>query len=102
MGSNRHQIIGRLGADPALKTSGASGRTWTGFWVATNETWKDRQGNKRTHTEWHRVTCWGRRADTVVKYLRKGSEALFAGPARTREYTDQETGEVRRIKEIQV
>jgi single-strand DNA-binding protein len=102
MGLNKHQVIGRLGRDPELQVATPSGRVWTRFWIATTETWKDGQGERHEHTEWHAVTCWGARAEVAVKYLRKGSRVYVSGPVRSRVFTIEGTGEVRRARWIQV
>jgi single-strand DNA-binding protein len=102
MALNRHEIIGRLGRDPELKVAGENGRAWTRLSIATTESWKDGEGQRREHTEWHAAICWGARAEVAVKYLRKGSRIYVSGPVRSREYPDASTGEIRRSKWIQV
>jgi single-strand DNA-binding protein len=101
MGLNRHEIIGNLGRTPELKVAPSSGRPWTRLWIATTETWKNKEGQKQEHTEWHAAVCWGSRAEVAAKYLQKGSRVYIAGPARSREYPDAQTGEIRRSRWIQ-
>lgn len=82
-------IMGHLGNDPDLRTT-ANGDAVASLSVATNKRWKDRTtGENREHTEWHRVTVWGRQAENVGQYLRKGSLVGVVGESQTRKYTDK-------------
>jgi single-strand DNA-binding protein len=88
-GVNKVIIVGRLGADPEVKT--VSGGTQVArLSVATSETWNDRDGNKQERTEWHRVVVWGKLADLCGKYLSKGRQVYLEGRLQTRSWEDQQ------------
>lgn len=97
---NRVQLIGNLGKDPEVRyTSG--GMAVTAFSVATTEKWKDKDTNeKREHTEWHRVTMFGRLAEVAGEYLSKGSKVYIEGQIRTEEWTDNDGNERKTTKII--
>jgi len=77
MGSmNRVTLLGRLGKDPEL-FSGAS--QVCKFSLATDKKWTDKSGQRREETQWHRVVCFGKTAETASRYLSKGSEVLIEG-----------------------
>lgn len=82
-------IIGRLGADPEMKTL-SSGNALTTFNVATSENWKDKEGQKQERTEWHRIVVWGKLAEICGKYLAKGRETFIEGKLQTRSWEDQQ------------
>lgn len=83
---NKIQVIGRLGADPEIKTM-PNGKSVCNFTVATSERWKDKTtGEAREETEWHRMVAYDRLADIIGQYLRKGSLAYFEGSNKTRMY----------------
>ena len=86
---NKVILIGHLGADPETRTT-QSGTTVANLRIATNERRKGPDGNWEDHTEWHRVACFGRTAETVARYLRKGRQVYVEGKLRTRKWTDQE------------
>ena len=86
MGSvNRVTLVGRLGADPELKYSGA-GKAICNLRIATSETWKDKTGTKQEKTEWHRCTLFGDQAENASKYLAKGREVYVEGRLETTSY----------------
>lgn len=86
---NKVTLIGRLGADPEVKSL-PSGGSVTNISLATTRRWKDRQsGERRDETEWHRVTFFNRTAEVVGEYLRKGSLIYVEGRIRTRKWQDQ-------------
>ena len=89
MSLNKVMIIGRLGADPEMKTL-SSGNALTTFNVATSENWKDKDGQKQERTEWHRIVVWGKLAEICGKYLAKGREAYIEGKLQTRSWEDQQ------------
>lgn len=89
MSVNKVIIIGRLGADPELKTM-PSGQNMCRISLATSENWTDKDGNKQERTEWHRIIIWGRQADSCSKYLSKGSQAYVEGRIQTRSWEDQD------------
>lgn len=86
-------IIGHLGADPEMR-SFPNGGSICNLRVATSETWKDKTtGERREHTEWHRVVLRDKLADIANQYLNKGSLVLFEGRLRTRKWKDQQGNE---------
>lgn len=89
MSVNRVILVGRLGRDPETRFLG-SGQAVTNFSVATDETYKDRNGERQKRTEWHRITVWGKQAEIAQKYLKKGSLVYVEGSIRSREWQDKE------------
>ena len=87
-GVNKVIVIGRLGADPEVKTI-AGGNTVARLSIATSENWTDKQGQKQERTEWHRVVVWGKLAELCGKYLSKGRQAYIEGRLQTRSWEDQ-------------
>lgn len=77
-GLNKVQLIGNLGADPELKMT-ANGQAVMKLSLATTESWKDKDGNLKDRTEWHRVTVWGARAEGLAKFVRKGWRIYVEG-----------------------
>ena len=86
---NQVTLLGNLGNEPEVRSFQNGGRVLT-FSVATSETWKDRNGEQRERTEWHRVVV---HVDGLIdigeRHLRKGSKVLVQGKLETREWTDQ-------------
>ena len=96
---NKVTLIGRLGADPEVKSM-PSGGSVTNITLATSRRWKDKQsGERRDETEWHRITFFNRIAEVVGEYLRKGSLIYVEGRIRTRKWQDQ-NGQDRYTTEI--
>jgi single-strand DNA-binding protein len=95
---NSVQLIGHLGANPAIKTL-ENGNTLAKLNLATNESYKNQQGEKVTETQWHTVVAWGSQAKIAEKYLQKGNEICIEGKLTTRNYTDKE-GVKRYVTEI--
>ena len=87
---NKVMLIGRLGKDPDIRQVGNNGTTLANLSVATVESKKNGQGDWEEHTEWHRVTVWGRQADAVAEYLSKGSQVYIEGKLQTRQYHDKD------------
>ena len=88
-GVNKVIIVGRLGADPEVKTI-SSGNTVARLSVATSENWTDKEGQKQERTEWHRVVVWGKMAEICGKYLSKGRQVYLEGRLQTRSWEDQQ------------
>jgi len=88
-GVNKVILIGRLGADPELKTV-TGGNNVARLSVATSENWTDREGQKQERTEWHRVVVWGKLAELCGKYLSKGRQVYVEGRLQTRSWEDQQ------------
>lgn len=86
---NKVTIIGNLGKDPEVRQTG-EGKPVANITVATNERWKDRDGNPQERTEWHRLVLFGGLADVAQKYLKKGDTAYFEGRLQTRKWTDNQ------------
>lgn len=86
---NKVTLIGNLGADPELRHT-SSGTAVCNMRLATNEKWRDKQGNLQEHTEWHRITVWGAKAAACAKYLGKGRQVYIEGKLRTRPWTDKQ------------
>ena len=85
---NKAIIIGRLGRDPELRYT-EGGVAVANFTVATNESWKDKGGEKQERTEWHRIVAWGKQAEFCSNYLTKGRQVLVEGRIQTREWEDK-------------
>lgn len=86
---NKAMIIGRLGADPEVRYTQSNTAVAT-LSVATTERYKDRNGEQKESTEWHRIVAWGRLAEICQEYLKKGSLAYFEGPIQTRQWEDKD------------
>ncbi|HSO36206.1 MAG TPA: single-stranded DNA-binding protein, partial [Labilithrix sp.] len=84
-GLNQVIIMGNLGADPELRMA-AGGVAVLKMRVATNESWQDKSNQWQERTEWHRVTVFGKRAETLAKFLRKGMCVTVSGQIRTSSY----------------
>lgn len=85
-GINKVILIGNLGADPEIRRM-PSGDAVANVRIATSESWKDKEtGEARERTEWHNVVFFGRIADVVHQYLRKGSKIYVEGKLRTRKW----------------
>ncbi len=88
MDLNKAFIIGRMTADPQLRTT-PSGQAVTTFGVATNRRWRDKAGAQQEDAEFHTVVAWGRQAEIATQYLKKGAMVLIEGRLRTRSWTDK-------------
>jgi single-strand DNA-binding protein len=90
MGSlNKVIWIGNLGRDAELRYT-PGGAAVCRFSVAATETWTDKQGQRQERTEWLNVDLWGKQAESLTEYLRKGKQVLVEGRLQTDEYTDKE------------
>lgn len=95
---NRVILTGFVGRDPELKYT-PQGSAIANYSLATDESYKDKQGKKVDKTEWHRVTVFGRAAETVGEYVKKGTQLLVEGKLQTRSW-DTDSGEKRYMTEI--
>lgn len=95
---NKVQLIGNLGNDPEIITLD-SGKKLAKFNIATNETYKNAQGEKVTDTQWHNVVAWNKTAEIIESYVTKGKEVAVEGKLTSRSYEDKE-GQKRYITEI--
>jgi len=89
-GINKAILVGHLGRDPEIRYA-ASGAAIANVSVATSESWKDKQtGENQERTEWHRVVFFGRLAEIVGEYLKKGSQIYVEGRIQTRKWQDKD------------
>ena len=95
---NHVQLIGNLGEDPKT-TDLESGKKVSRFSLATNEYYKNSNGEKVQETDWHQVKCWGKTAEIVEKYAKKGDEIGIVGKIKTRTYEGHD-GNQRYVTEI--
>ncbi|WP_410365388.1 single-stranded DNA-binding protein [Acinetobacter baumannii] len=98
-GVNKVILIGTLGKDPETKTF-PNGGSLCNFSIATSEVWTDKNtGERKEHTEWHRIVIQNRLGEIAQQFLRKGSKVYIEGSLRTRSWTDQ-NGQERYTTEI--
>lgn len=89
-GVNKATLIGNLGKDPDVRYT-ASGAAVANISLATAESWRDKEsGEQQERTEWHRIVFFGRLAEIVGEYLRKGSQVYIEGRIQTRKWQDRE------------
>jgi single-strand DNA-binding protein len=95
---NRVQLIGNLGQDPEIKTL-ESGKKVAHFTIATNDSYKNSEGQKVEETTWHNIVAWNGLAERATKYLKKGNEVAIDGRLVYRNYEDKK-GVTKYITEI--
>lgn len=100
-GINKAILVGNLAAEPEFRILNSGANSVATVNLATNESFKDQQGNVQERTEWHRLVFWGRLAEIARDYLHKGSQVYVEGKIRTRSYEDQ-NGVTKYVTEIQV
>jgi single-strand DNA-binding protein len=88
-GLNKVMLIGHLGADPELKYTNQQVPV-VSFRVATNESYRDQEGNVVPKVEWHNITAWRKTAELLAEYLRKGSKVYLEGKLQTRSWEDKD------------
>jgi single-strand DNA-binding protein len=98
MSVNKVILVGRLGRDPETRYT-SSGQAVCNFTMATDETYKDRAGERQKRTEWHRIVVWAKQAEIAQQYLHKGSLIYLEGRIQTRQWDDRE-GQKRTTVEI--
>jgi single-strand DNA-binding protein len=86
---NKVMLIGNLGRNPEMKAT-PGGQNVARFSIATTETWKAQSGEKQSKTEWHNIVVWGKQAETVERFLSKGSQVMVEGRIQYREYTSRD------------
>jgi single-strand DNA-binding protein len=86
---NKAILVGRLGADPEVRYT-PEGAMVTNFRIATDEQWKDKNGEKVQKTEWHKIVAFGKLAEICGKYLVKGKLIYLEGRIQTRAWDDKE------------
>ena len=89
MSVNKVILVGNLGKDPELRYT-PSGAAVVNFSLATSETYKDRDGNRQTKTEWHNIVAWRQLAEICGKYLHKGKQVYIEGSLQTRKWQDRD------------
>jgi single-strand DNA-binding protein len=98
MSVNKVILVGRLGRDPETRYT-SSGQAVCNFSLATDETYKDRAGERQKRTEWHKIVVWAKQAEIAQQYLHKGSLIYLEGRIQTRQWDDRE-GQKRTTTEI--
>lgn len=97
-GVNKVILLGNLGRDPEVRHL-ENGRAVANFSIATSESYKNKQGEKVTNTEWHNVVLWTPLAEIAEKYLKKGNQVYIEGKLTSRSYEDKE-GVTKYITEV--
>ena len=97
---NRVSLIGHLGADPESKDL-EGGKNLTKMNIATNDFYRNSDGEKVQSTQWHNLIAWGKTGEIAAKFLKKGSEVAIEGKLQTRSYEDKE-GNTKYMTEIVV
>jgi single-strand DNA-binding protein len=97
---NSVRLMGHLGQNPEIKTTN-TGKKVASFSLATNDSFKDSNGNKVTEAMWHSIVAWGKQAEFSEKYLEKGKEVVIEGKLSVRNYVDK-TGTKKYVTEILV
>jgi single-strand DNA-binding protein len=99
MGSvNKVILVGNLGRDAELRYT-PGGAAVSKFSLATTEVWTDKQGQRQERTEWHNIDLWGKQAESLNEYLRKGKQVYCEGRLQTEEWTDKE-GQKRKTTKV--
>src|SRR3977135_1648060 len=89
MSVNKVILVGRRGGDPEPRYTGG-GQAVANFSVATDESYKDKNGERQKRTEWHKIVVWGKQAEIAQQYLKKGSLIFIEGRIQSREWQDKE------------
>ncbi len=97
MSVNKVILIGNLGRDPETRYLD-NNRVVTNFSLATSETFTDKNGEKKTDTEWHRIELWDNLAKIAEKYLKKGSQVFVEGKIKSESWKDKDGNEKTGIK----
>ena len=95
---NKVQLLGNLGNEPEIILL-ESGKKVAKFSIATNESYKNANGERVTDTQWHNIVAWNKTADIIEKYVKKGNEIMVEGKLTSRTYETKE-GEKRYITEV--
>jgi single-strand DNA-binding protein len=96
---NKVQLIGNLGKDPEVKYT-PSGTAVAKIALATNERFKDKDGQWQDRTEWHNVVLWQRLAEIAGEYLKKGGKVYIEGRLQTRSWDDKQTNQKKYMTEV--
>ncbi len=89
MNLNKVLLIGRLTADPQLRST-PGGQSVASFSVATNRTWMNKSNQKQEEVQFHNVVAWGRQAEVVSQYMKKGGMVMVEGRLQTRSWKDKQ------------
>ena len=89
MSLNKVILIGRLGQEPTMRYT-PNGDAVANFSIATDEQWKDKNGERQTRTEWHNITLYRKLGEIAGQYLRKGSLVYIEGRIQSRKYTGKD------------
>jgi single-strand DNA-binding protein len=98
-GVNKVILLGNVGKDPEIRTT-PSGMNIASFSLATADRAKDQQGNWTDKTEWHNLVAFGRTAEIVRDYVKKGTQIFVEGKIQTRSWDDKESGQKKYRTEI--
>lgn len=96
---NKVMLFGNLTRDPELRAL-PSGMNVCNFSIATNRVYRDREGKKQEQADFHNIVVFGRQADTVAQYLKKGSSVYVEGRMQTRSWDDKTSGEKKYRTEV--
>ncbi len=96
---NKVTLLGNLGKDPEVKYT-PSGTPVAKLALATNERFKDKEGQWQDRTEWHNVVLWQRLAEIAGEYLKKGSKVYIEGKLQTRSWEDKQSGQKKYMTEV--
>src|SRR5450759_810508 len=96
---NKVILIGNLGKDPEMKFT-QGGMPVAKFSIATNERFKDKDGNWQDRTDWHNVVAFQRLAEIAGEYLKKGGKVYIEGRLQTRSWDDKQSGQKKYMTEI--
>ena len=96
---NKVTLLGNLGKDPEVKYT-PQGTAVAKLALATNERYKDKEGQWQDRTEWHNVVLWQRLAEIAGEYLKKGSKVYIEGKLQTRSWEDKQTNQKRYMTEV--
>jgi len=93
-GINKAIILGTVGKDPEIRSIANGSNTVCSFSMATSEAWKDKNTGQLTeNTEWHNIKCFGKTAEIIGNYVRKGSKLYIEGKIKTDKWQDKNTGQ---------
>lgn len=98
MNLNKVMLIGRLTADPQLRST-TGGSSVASFSVATNRNWVDKSGTRQEEVQFHNIVLWGRQAEVASQYLKKGGLVFIEGRLQTRSWQDNQ-GQARKTTEV--
>jgi single-strand DNA-binding protein len=88
-GVNKVILVGNLGGDPEIRYT-PNGTAVANFRIATTERFTNKNGEKESRTEWHRIVAWGRLAEICNEYLKKGKQVYVEGRIQTRQWEDKD------------